>query len=76
MRTLVAVTLSALMLLALPVAAVLVAAVPAAANPTIPSGQRTLGQSVLEPVYNDENAGQIVAWLLAASGATRVIGGS
>lgn len=47
------------LLLALPVAAVLVAAVPAAANPTIPSGQRTLGQSVLEPVYNDENAGQI-----------------
>jgi hypothetical protein len=24
-----------------------------------PSGQRSLGQSVLEPVYNDENAGQI-----------------
>jgi hypothetical protein len=29
-----------------------------AADPT-PSGQRTLGQSVLEPVYNDEQAGQI-----------------
>jgi hypothetical protein len=26
---------------------------------SIPSGQRTLGQSVLEPVYNDGNAGQI-----------------
>lgn len=33
-------------------------AAPAAADST-PSGQRTLGQSVLEPVYNDENAGQI-----------------
>jgi hypothetical protein len=32
---------------------------PVAASSTIPSGQRTLGQSVLEPVYNDENAGQI-----------------
>jgi len=35
-----------------------VAAVPGAADST-PSGQRVLGQSVLEPVYNDENAGQI-----------------
>jgi hypothetical protein len=26
---------------------------------SIPSGQRVLGQNVLEPVYNDENAGQI-----------------
>jgi hypothetical protein len=26
---------------------------------SIPSGQRVLGQSVLEPVYNDENAGRI-----------------
>jgi hypothetical protein len=26
---------------------------------SIPSGQRTLAQNVLEPVYNDENAGQI-----------------
>jgi hypothetical protein len=31
---------------------------PAAADPT-PSGQRSIGQSVLEPVYNDENPGQI-----------------
>jgi hypothetical protein len=34
------------------------AAGPGAAAST-PSGQRSLGQSVLEPVYNDENAGQI-----------------
>ena len=33
-------------------------AVPAAAG-SIPSGQRFLGQSVLEPVYNVEQAGQI-----------------
>ena len=26
---------------------------------SIPSGQRTIGQAVLEPVYNDEQAGQI-----------------
>jgi hypothetical protein len=26
---------------------------------SIPSGQRTLAQNVLEPVYNDENAGEI-----------------
>jgi hypothetical protein len=32
---------------------------PAAASSTIPSGQRSLGQSVLEPVYNDESAGEI-----------------
>jgi hypothetical protein len=35
-----------------------VAAVPGAAD-SIPSGQRFLGQSVLEPVYNDEQAGEI-----------------
>jgi hypothetical protein len=35
-----------------------VAAVPGGAT-SIPSGQRTLGQAVLEPVYNDEQAGQI-----------------
>ena len=35
-----------------------VAAVPAAAD-SLPSGQRFLGQSVLEPVYNDEQAGEI-----------------
>ena len=35
-----------------------VAAVPGAAD-SIPSGQRMLGQTMLEPVYNDENAGQI-----------------
>jgi hypothetical protein len=34
------------------------AAGPGAAAST-PSGQRSLGQSTLEPVYNDENAGQI-----------------
>ena len=34
------------------------AAVPAGAGST-PSGQRFLGQSVLEPVYNDEQAGEI-----------------
>jgi hypothetical protein len=38
--------------------AALVAVIPAAAD-SIPSGQRVFGQSVLEPVYNDENAGQI-----------------
>lgn len=37
---------------------VAVAAVPGAAD-SIPSGQRFLGQSVLEPVYNDEQAGEI-----------------
>ena len=26
---------------------------------SIPSGQRTMGQAMLEPVYNDEQAGQI-----------------
>jgi hypothetical protein len=31
---------------------------PAATDPT-PSGQHVMGQSVLEPVYNDESAGQI-----------------
>jgi hypothetical protein len=46
-------------LLAGAVVAALVAVIPAAASSTIPSGQRVLGQSVLEPVYNDENAGQI-----------------
>jgi hypothetical protein len=35
-----------------------VAAVPGAATST-PSGERALGQSALEPVYNDENASQI-----------------
>jgi hypothetical protein len=35
-----------------------VAAMPAAAD-SIPSGQRALGQTVLEPVYNDEQAGEI-----------------
>jgi hypothetical protein len=35
-----------------------VAAMPAAAD-SIPSGQRALGQSVSEPVYNDEQAGVI-----------------
>ena len=35
-----------------------VAAVPVAAD-SIPSGQRFLGRSVLEPVYNDEQAGEI-----------------
>jgi len=34
------------------------AAVPGAADST-PSGQRFLAQNVLEPVYNDENAGEI-----------------
>jgi hypothetical protein len=38
--------------------AALVAVIPAAAD-SIPSGQRVFGQSVLEPVYNDQNAGQI-----------------
>ena len=38
--------------------AALVAVIPAAAG-SVPSGQRAFGQSVLEPVYNDENAGQI-----------------
>jgi hypothetical protein len=38
--------------------AALVAVIPAAAG-SIPSGQRVFGQSVLEPVYNDEQAGQI-----------------
>jgi hypothetical protein len=33
--------------------------VASAAASSIPSGQRTLGQSVLEPVYNDEDAGAI-----------------
>jgi len=37
---------------------VVIATGPGSAAST-PSGQRTLGQSVLEPVYNDENAGQI-----------------
>jgi hypothetical protein len=35
-----------------------IAAVPGAAD-SIPSGQRVLAQNVLEPVYNDENPGQI-----------------
>lgn len=35
-----------------------VAAIPGAAA-SIPSGERALGQSVLEPVYNDESAGVI-----------------
>jgi hypothetical protein len=39
-------------------AAVVLPAVPAAADSS-PSGQRFLGQSVLEPVYNDEQAGEI-----------------
>lgn len=49
------------LLLLVAAASLLVAAAtaaPATADST-PSGQRTLGQSVLEPVYNDENAGQI-----------------
>jgi len=45
-------------LLAMAVVAALVAVIPAAAS-SIPSGQRMLGQNVLEPVYNDENAGEI-----------------
>src|SRR5207249_5048252 len=43
-------------LLVTAVLAALVAIIPAAAS-SIPSGQRMLGQNVLEPVYNDENAG-------------------
>jgi hypothetical protein len=35
-----------------------VATGPAATDPT-PTGQHVMGQSVLEPVYNDESAGQI-----------------
>jgi len=44
--------------MAIVVAAALVAVLPAGASST-PSGQRALGQSVIEPVYNDEVAGQI-----------------
>jgi hypothetical protein len=39
-------------------ASVVLPAVPAGADSS-PSGQRFLGQSVLEPVYNDEQAGEI-----------------
>ncbi len=45
-------------LLAIAVVGTLIAVIPAAAA-TIPSGQRMLGQQVLEPVYNDEIAGEI-----------------
>ncbi len=31
----------------------------ASGTPSIPSGERALGQSVIEPVYNDEQAGAI-----------------
>jgi hypothetical protein len=31
----------------------------ASSTPSIPSGERALGQSVIEPVYNDEQAGTI-----------------
>jgi hypothetical protein len=36
-----------------------VAAVPGAAGDSIPSGERAFGQNVIEPVYNDEQAGAI-----------------
>ncbi len=36
-----------------------IAAASAVADPSIPSGERLLGQSVLEPVYDDEQAGVI-----------------
>src|SRR6266705_5551885 len=36
-----------------------IAAASAVADPSIPSGERLLGQSVLEPVYDDEQAGGI-----------------
>jgi hypothetical protein len=36
-----------------------VAVVSTAGADPVPSGERALGQTVLEPVYNDENAGQI-----------------
>jgi hypothetical protein len=45
-------------LLATAVVAALITVIPAAAS-SIPSGQRMLAQNVLEPVYNDENAGEI-----------------
>jgi hypothetical protein len=45
-------------LLAIAVVAALVTVIPAAAS-SIPSGQRMMAQNVLEPVYNDENAGEI-----------------
>jgi hypothetical protein len=44
--------------LAVAVVALLVFVIPAAASSN-PSGQRTFGQSVLEPVYNAEDAGAI-----------------
>jgi hypothetical protein len=47
----------------LPLAALVVIVLGGAASgsgaSSVPSGERVLGQSVLEPVYNDENAGQI-----------------
>ncbi len=45
-------------LLAMMIGAALVPAIPAADSST-PSGQRVSGQSVLEPVYNAENSGEI-----------------
>src|SRR5215469_13971270 len=54
-------TLAPLSLLAAAAASVVLpalAAVPAGAD-SLPSGQRFLGQSVLQPVYNDEQAGEI-----------------
>jgi hypothetical protein len=47
-----------LLVVAASFALVAFAAVPGVAD-SIPSGQRMLGQTMLEPVYNDENAGEI-----------------
>lgn len=46
-------------LLAAVMATVLGGTMAAAGASSIPSGERMMGQSVLEPVYNDEQAGQI-----------------
>lgn len=48
-----------LMLMAVAVITTLGVSVGPAAADSIPSGERLQGQSVLEPVYNDEQAGQI-----------------
>jgi hypothetical protein len=48
-----------LMLLAAVTAMMLGAGISAAGASSIPSGERVLGQSVVEPVYNDEQAGTI-----------------
>jgi hypothetical protein len=46
-------------LLAAVTAAMLGASIPAAGASSIPSGERVVGQSTVEPVYNDEQAGTI-----------------